>query len=64
MPLWRLLPVRRALVEQPAVVARGILAPAPVGVVAGLVGQYRQLVVGQYHFTLLSVGVTVHGLPA
>ena len=56
--------MRRALVEQPAVVTGGILAPAPVGVVPGLVGQHRHLVVSQYNLTLLSVGVTVHGLPA
>jgi hypothetical protein len=56
--------VWRAFIEQPTVVAVGILTPATVGVVAGLVGQYRQLVVGEDDLALLGVGVTVHGMPA
>src|SRR5205085_9959366 len=56
-----LLPVRRPLVEQPLFVALRPLAPALVGVVAGLLRQYRPLLVVERHLALVVRRVSVHG---
>ena len=61
----------RSLVEEPLVVAARALAPATVGVIPGLVRQYRLVVIGEDDLASLGVsathariGVVVHGFAA
>jgi hypothetical protein len=48
--------VRRSLGEQPLVVGVDVLAPAPVGVIAGLLGQQDVIFVEQVHRAVLIGG--------
>ena len=59
----RSVPVRRALVAQPVVVAPGTLAPAPVRVLTGLVGQHGRVVLELHHpvvFATAEVSLSAH----
>jgi hypothetical protein len=50
----------RALLQQPLVVAARALAPARVGVVAGLFREHRLLLVIKQHLALLIRAIPIH----